>query len=370
MPKVSVVMCVYNGEAHVREAIDSVLAQTLTDFELVVVNDGSTDSTPDILADYAARDPRIVIVHNETNLGVERSANRGLEATTGEYMARQDADDVSLPQRLAMQVQFLDAHPEVGAIASAVQLIKQQGEPMGMLSLPPDHESLKALLLINNFMHHSTLMARTAVMRSLNGYRTDLRYVEDYDLWWRLSQTSRLACLPDVLLKRRMDDGPRVSILNRDRQLHHSYQVALSAMQQIWTDSDHLLDEVAYQRWWWAGLRLVDFDSYQRCWADPNPDQQLSLTDLQALEPLWRLIANWPAAARLWGAHLRDLGYDLMRHGQTVLGLRVLWLAVHRMGATLTSRTMLKALAKPYVPDPRPLWRGGTTKTKLRSGVV
>ena len=114
MPKVSVVMSVYNAEPYLEAAIDSILNQTFRDFEFVIVDDGSTDGSTEILEKYAKGDSRIRLVHNAFNKGLIRSLNRGVKLAKGEYIARQDGDDVSLPQRLASQVQFLDEHPEIG----------------------------------------------------------------------------------------------------------------------------------------------------------------------------------------------------------------------------------------------------------------
>ena len=117
-PRVSVVMSVYNGERYLAEAIDSILGQSMSDLEFIVIDDGSTDGTPRILEKYTARDERVWVVRNERNLGLTRSLNRCLSLARGEYFARQDADDISLPERLALQVQLLDANPHVGAIGT------------------------------------------------------------------------------------------------------------------------------------------------------------------------------------------------------------------------------------------------------------
>src|SRR4051794_29608800 len=111
MPKVTVLLAVYNGERYLREAIDSILGQTFQDFEFLIINDGSTDSTREIILSY--HDPRIRLVDNEDNIGQTRSLNRGLALAAGQFVARQDADDISEPERLASQVAFLEIHPEV-----------------------------------------------------------------------------------------------------------------------------------------------------------------------------------------------------------------------------------------------------------------
>jgi len=115
-PKISVIMSVYNGEKYLREAIESILNQTFRDFEFIIINDGSTDKTSEILSSY--NDPRIVIINNKRNIGLTKSLNKGLKMVKGEYIARQDADDVSLPERLERMVNFLDMNRDVGLLGS------------------------------------------------------------------------------------------------------------------------------------------------------------------------------------------------------------------------------------------------------------
>jgi glycosyltransferase involved in cell wall biosynthesis len=127
-PKVSVVMPAYNAERFVREALDSVLNQSFSDFELIIVDDCSKDGTWQILTEYAAADPRVVLVHNEQNLGEAGARNSGLQVARGEYIAAMDADDVLLPDRLMLQVNYLDAHPEVGVLAGqAIRIRSPEG---------------------------------------------------------------------------------------------------------------------------------------------------------------------------------------------------------------------------------------------------
>jgi glycosyltransferase involved in cell wall biosynthesis len=127
-PKVTVLIAVYNGERFLREALDSVLAQTFTDFELLVVNDGSTDETVTILESYS--DQRIRVITNRRNIRVVGSLRRGLNYARGEYIARIDAEDIALPERLEKQVRYLDFHPEVGMVSSRCLAIDEDGRPV------------------------------------------------------------------------------------------------------------------------------------------------------------------------------------------------------------------------------------------------
>jgi glycosyltransferase involved in cell wall biosynthesis len=204
-PKVSVLMPVYNGECYMREAIESILAQTFTDFEFIIVDDGSTDGTPAILAQYARHDPRMVILTNEANRGLVPSLNRGLEAARGQYVARMDADDVSLPERLARQVAYLDQHPEVGVLGTNIAYIDAEGRllhggrPKDPQPLSPT--LLRWLLLWRCAIYHPTVMLRRSILAETGlAYDPAFRHAEDRDLWTRLGPYTLIASLPEVLV--------------------------------------------------------------------------------------------------------------------------------------------------------------------------
>ena len=135
-PKVSVVMAVYNGEQYLQEAIESILSQTFSDFEFIIVDDASTDCTPEIVQNYAKYDKRIRLMRNKRNLGLTKSLNRGLNVSQGIYIARQDADDLSLPKRLELQVHFLDDHIEIGALGAGVEIVDEKGSSLKEMGVP------------------------------------------------------------------------------------------------------------------------------------------------------------------------------------------------------------------------------------------
>jgi glycosyltransferase involved in cell wall biosynthesis len=191
-------MAVHDGERHLRAAVESILTQTLADFELVVVDDGSTDSTPAILASYD--DPRIRVVRNEVNLGLVRSLNRGLAETRGGYVARQDADDRSSPERLALQVTHLERRPELALLASAYRRIDEAGRESGDRPVPLETTAIRWRLLFLNAFAHSSVMVRRDVVLALGGYDEAIRYGEDYDLWSRVAEQHEVAALPERLV--------------------------------------------------------------------------------------------------------------------------------------------------------------------------
>ncbi len=209
MPKISVIMPVYNAEQYLREAIDSILSQTFGDFELIIIDDGSKDSSPAIVERY--EDPRIRFYVNEENMGVAKTLNRGLDLATGQYIARMDSDDISLPERFAKQVAYLDAHPEIGILATDVQTF---GAQEYYHPTSKTHEQLSVDMLFSCCLCHPTVMMR----RSL-GLRYDPAFnrMEDYELWIRASQQCRLACYPEILFRYRIH--PHQVTQKRDEKL-------------------------------------------------------------------------------------------------------------------------------------------------------
>ena len=227
-------MTVWNGADFVSEAIESVLGQTFTDLELIVVNDGSTDSTENILEGYETRDDRVQIVTQERR-GVVLSANRGCGLARGRYLARLDADDVALPERLAEQVAFLDSHPETAAVGGAVVFSSFSGKPASTVQYPATDRAIRDALPYSCPLLHSAATMRRAAFDAVGGYR--LRpYAEDYDLWLRLATRFRLANLPAAVVRYRVHPG-QISGKNL-RQLAACTLAARAAARQR-AKSDH-----------------------------------------------------------------------------------------------------------------------------------
>jgi glycosyltransferase involved in cell wall biosynthesis len=193
-------MSVYNGEEHLRKAVDSVLSQTFTDFEFLIIEDGSTDRTLEILRSYD--DARIRLIVQE-NRGHVRSLNRALEEAKGEYVARMDADDVSLPERFSSQVAYLDEHPEVGILGSAVVYIDRGGRVVGAWEVPTLPGEVSWQLFFGTCLAHPSVMMRRDLVLELGSYDDEVLHAEDYDLWARASSLTRLANLGSPLLQRR-----------------------------------------------------------------------------------------------------------------------------------------------------------------------
>jgi len=202
-PAISVVMSVYNGEKYLRESIDSILNQSFKDFEFIIINDGSNDSSLEILLEYQAGDPRIAVV-NQNNLGLTPSLNRAIRLARCEYIARQDADDISLASRLEKQHRFLKSHPQVAVVGCFGQVFNSEGivAPIGNLKLSA--RAMKRYLPHKNPIMHGSVVMRKSPLAKVGYYRDFFRHSQDYDLWLRLSEHFDLAILPEPLYQYRV----------------------------------------------------------------------------------------------------------------------------------------------------------------------
>jgi glycosyltransferase involved in cell wall biosynthesis len=204
-PRISVVLAVRNGERHLEASVRSILAQSFDDFELIVVDDGSTDGTAGIIAALERADPRVVAVRHEKQ-GLAASLNRGLALARAGYVARQDADDLSLPDRFARQVAFLEQHPSVAAVGSSADVIDASGAVAGRLAAAVGpHLVRRGLLTLRSTPVHGSMMMRRPIVQALGGYRGAFRAGQDYDLWLRLSERHDIDNLPGVLYQWRLD---------------------------------------------------------------------------------------------------------------------------------------------------------------------
>ena len=214
-------MTVYNGMPYLVDAVESVFAQTFSDFQFVIVDDGSDDETSKYLDEI--KDPRVEVLRQE-NKGTAAAANNGLEVCTGEYIARMDADDWALPQRLEIQVQFMDAHPEVGIVGSQVAPLGKCGVGSS-LNLPCDHDLIfESMMEGLHGMAHSSIMMRGSLIRQLGGYWL-YRLIDDWDMMLRMGEVSALANIDKVLLHYRVHAGSLNGSSMRKMHLHISFAI-------------------------------------------------------------------------------------------------------------------------------------------------
>jgi glycosyltransferase involved in cell wall biosynthesis len=209
-PVVTVLMAVFNGERYLREAVQSILNQTFRHFELLVVDDGSTDGSRAILESFD--DPRLRVVHHAVNQGLSRSLNHGLAEARGRYIARMDADDVAAPDRLALQVDFLERHADVVAVGSWYTIVDDGGREIGRRWTPCDDIDVRwTMQFCSPFAHGAVTMRRAALANDARVYDESLTYAMDYDLWVRLAARGRLANLDRFLLGWRQAPGSMTS---------------------------------------------------------------------------------------------------------------------------------------------------------------
>jgi glycosyltransferase involved in cell wall biosynthesis len=214
VPAVSVLMSVHNGAPWVRDAVTSVLTQRLADLELIVIDDGSTDATPDVLA--AVRDPRLRL-ERRVREGLTRALIRAIELARAPLLARLDADDVAMPERLALQHEYLDAHPDVGLLGTGAREVDPTGREVAIVRPPVDDASIRrALIRANPFVHSSVVVRRAALDRA-GGYDRSFPVAQDYDLWMRLARVTRLANLAEPLVIRRLTPGRVSAVRDGDR---------------------------------------------------------------------------------------------------------------------------------------------------------
>jgi hypothetical protein len=214
-------MPVYNAERYVAQAVESILAQTLADFELLVFDDGSTDRSLEILLAHADRDKRMTVLRRP-HRGYVAWLNEGIQLSRGNYIARMDADDVSLPDRFESQVKYMEAHSECVAMGSDVLVIDSSDEPLGVLLQETDPKTIERLLLkgVKGVIIHPASLIRRETILAIGGYRQQFECIEDLDLWLRLTEKGQLANLPHVLLKYRINPLGVTSAHFRRQQLY------------------------------------------------------------------------------------------------------------------------------------------------------
>ncbi|MBE7382499.1 MAG: glycosyltransferase [Leptolyngbya sp. SIO1E4] len=251
VPTVSVVMSVYNGSLdYLRESIDSILNQSFSDFEFIIIDDCSSDDTESTLKQYLSRDDRIYVLRNAQNIGLTKSLNKGLNLARGEYVARQDADDISMPSRFEKQVAWLTRHPETALVSSEIQRIKPNGTLGNVSQRACSSDLLPWHLLFHNHLGgHSQVMFRRQPVLDLGGYNEAYRYSQDYELWCRLAKVGNLDVLPDVLLHQRFH-GTSISANKRSEQSALVFNQVAQNIEQLTGKALALTEVENLHRFW------------------------------------------------------------------------------------------------------------------------
>lgn len=208
---ISVVMSVYNAEKYLAEAIESILTQTYTNFEFIIINDGSTDSSLEIIQNYMKKDERIVLISRE-NKGLPFSLNEGIEKAKGKYIARMDADDISLPTRFEDQLSFMNNNLDIGICGTWIEVFGENTKTK-ILKHSLEHNEMKTRLLFSVCFAHPTVMIRKEILDE-NSLKYNLNYVnaQDYELWSNISEVTKMANIPKVLLKYRVSENSITTI--------------------------------------------------------------------------------------------------------------------------------------------------------------
>lgn len=326
-PKISVVMSTHNDAPYLGAAIDSILEQTYPDFEFIIINDASSDETATILQGFD--DPRLRIIHNETNLGLARSLNRGLELAQGDFIARMDADDIATPSaRFADQLAFLADHPQIGMLSGDMVSISAQGEPLVDTSFYEGQAASHAILAWKFLwacpISHITVMMRQDLLKTHNlGYDPAMNNAEDYDLWTRLARHTQLYRSEQVWAYRRV----------LDTSISHRYlENQLRLVQQIMSrEQAHLLGhppapstlDTLFQLIYSPGLSPTATPKaaqailrYYQAWTQhhtPTPAEREAV-QAEAVQFLMRLIGRAPTLTHqlnalrvLWKLSKRDI---------------------------------------------------------------
>lgn len=263
MPKVSIIMPTFNNDIYLQASIESILFQTFRDFEFIIVDDGSTDLTPTMLA--MVKDPRVKVIRHEQQLGLVASLNHALSAAKGEYVARMDADDTSFPSRLMIQVGFMEADPTIDLCGTGMILSRQSNPKINPLT----HDEIRTWLLFHTCIAHPTVMIRSSTINRLHiRYNPDYPHAEDYELWNRIAPYVKMANLPQPLHYYRQHTG-QVSKMHHDIQDFSARKVRERQFSYIGvypTEEEYRthMDLVEFN------INVHDYESYSRAaqWAE------------------------------------------------------------------------------------------------------
>lgn len=231
MATVSVLLPIYNAERYLAEAIESVINQTFSDWELILTDDGSSDKSKEIIDSFLSKDKRIKSFSNEANLGLISTLNKGITFCSGKYIGRMDADDIMMPDRLEKQVSFLEENPTYGMCGSNAFVIDQQGELKGKIVNITSSDLLKINLLFSVPFVHPSVLLRREVFDEFQ-YKPDYKHIEDYKLWVDVASRWDVANLPDFLLKYRWHDS-NVSVVHQAEQNRLKQRIILEQLQTL-----------------------------------------------------------------------------------------------------------------------------------------
>lgn len=290
-PLVSVIMPVYNAGPYLQISIDSIIAQQgIASWELILIEDGSTDGSREV-ARAAVQDARIILLENERNLGAYPARNRGIAAARGAFIAMQDADDVSLPERLAKQLALLQNDPRLNAVGAAADIIEEEGALVTDFTWHNryiDPEAVRAATLLGPPYPMTSMFVRAEAMRALGGFSTAQRVSQDYDLWARLTTRGDVSGIDEPLVQvRDHASADRLTTRHRDAQLDAAFEVAARTAQQI--------------------IPRINLGCFRRMWFAGHGGAPVRDRDLIALRPFWHYVRLRPAWKVVWLEYLQRI---------------------------------------------------------------
>ncbi len=315
LPKVSIVLPVYNAAEFLVAAIDSIRQQNFEDYECIAIDDGSTDESGKLLDEVSNQDSRWKIIHQQ-NSGLVSALNAGISHARGEYIARMDADDISLPERLKQQFQFLENHPDVGLLGCSYGVIDKPGHVVGSEPVLLYDRELRLSLLHTHTFAHGSVMIRTSVLRQVSQppYQATVGYVEDIDLWTRIARVSKLASVPNILYLWRK---------NPESISHTKYKTQRSQAQAVYRQYKGTIP-------WHALAKTVSWNDFRRY----QTKHEIILG--QQITVHYRRAVSY---------HLVQIS-KLVGYGDLILSLRLLWFAFWMDPKFFLRGVLLKLLHK------------------------
>lgn len=264
-PLVSVIIPCYNAEKYVEMAVRSIMQQTYRKLEIIVIDDCSTDSTLSILASLLGQDERIKFFRNNSNLKIVATLNRGIAAATGKYIARMDADDISLPERIQLQVNFMENNSDIMVCGGQCLKIDEQGQINGKIKYTTNSDELKAELLFFCPFAHPAVMIRKEIFNRRKLYKEGMAPAEDYELWLNIAESGELANLPDYLIKYRWH-GNNATIKQKGEQATVLYKVLESHASSFGFAEEYLSFHLKFLEGTWNRRSGINEISVFRTW--------------------------------------------------------------------------------------------------------
>ena len=302
LPKISVIMPVYNAEVYVSQAIESILNQSYKNFEFIIINDASNDKSLDIINSYKFKDKRIKIITLDNNQGIAIALNNGIAIAQGEYIVRMDADDISLPYRLDKQLNFMESNRTCGVSGSWLETIDRKGNSLDVWKGSLTHENIKSELLFNSALYHPTIIFRREIFSSIKQiYNPDFVPAEDYELWSRLSSITKLANIPEILIRYRVHDK-NISYVESDKQILQANKVRNQLLKELKITPIVKQLQVHEAISSWNKFYLLNNDSSYDNWIEEITLAN-SLTNYTSEEAMQKLVTDYENKLKRFDSH-------------------------------------------------------------------